>query len=31
MRPGPLPGSWEEKKEVVLALGYSERFWLKYR
>lgn len=23
--------AWEEKKEEVLALGYSERFWRKYR
>lgn len=23
--------AWEEKKEDVLALGYSERFWRKYR
>lgn len=23
--------AWEEKKEQLLALGYSERFWRKYR
>ena len=23
--------AWEEKKEAVLQLGYSERFWRKYR
>lgn len=23
--------AWEEKKDAVLALGYSERFWRKYR
>lgn len=23
--------AWEERKEEVLALGYSERFWRKYR
>ncbi|PRW60674.1 cyclopropane-fatty-acyl-phospholipid synthase [Chlorella sorokiniana] len=23
--------AWEEQKEAVLALGYSERFWRKYR
>ena len=23
--------AWEEKKAAVLQLGYSERFWRKYR
>ena len=23
--------AWEEKKEAVLQLGYTERFWRKYR
>ncbi len=23
--------AWEEKREAVLQLGYSDRFWRKYR